>query len=376
MRQIQAIAMLLCLVAFAACGRGAKNLSQVVGDTVRMKYAKLLHIVEHDGYTVVSIDNPWQKGKQLHKYVLVPRAGHDARHLPDGTVVRVPLQRMIPFSIVHAGLALELGCADAIVGIADMQYVRIPHILQMHGQGKLVDVGNSMNPSVEKVMDASPDALLVSPFDGGGGFGRFEEAGIPIIECADYMEPSALGRAEWMKFYGLLMGRGKAADSLFAVVDSTYSALKSLAASSQTRRSVVLDKKTGSVWYLPGGRSTIGTMLADAGADYPFAANTDAGSLALPFESVLEKAGDADIWLFRYGGSTPATYDGLLSEFSGYGKLKAFRERMCYGCNVDKTLFYEETPFRPDFLLRDFVQVVHPEIQGLGGLRYFCLVEK
>lgn len=376
MRQIQTIALLLCLVAFAACGRGTKSLPQAAGDTVRMKYAKLLHIVEHDGYTVVSIDNPWCKGKLLHKYVLVPRTGRDVRHLPDGTVVRVPLRRMIPFSIVHAGLAMELGCADAIVGIADMQYVRMPFILQMHGQGKLVDVGNSMNPSVEKVMDATPDALLVSPFDGGGGFGRLGEVGIPIIECADYMETSALGRAEWMKFYGLLMGRERAADSLFAVVDSSYNALKSLAASSHIRRSVIMDKKTGSVWYVPGGRSTIGAMLADAGADYPFAANTDVGSLALPFESVLEKAGDADIWLFRYGGAAPATYGGLLSEFAGYGKLRAFKERMCYGCNVDKTLFYEETPFRPDYLLRDLVQVIHPVISGLGGLRYFCPVEK
>ena len=79
MRQIQTIALLLCLVAFAACGRGTKSTPQAAGDTVRMKYAKLLHIVEHDGYTVVSIDNPWRKGKLLHKYVLVPRTGCDAR---------------------------------------------------------------------------------------------------------------------------------------------------------------------------------------------------------------------------------------------------------------------------------------------------------
>ena len=47
-----------------------------------------------------------------------------------------------------------------------------------------------------------------------------KELDIPIIECADYMETSALGRAEWMRFYGLLFGVAPQADSLFAEVDS------------------------------------------------------------------------------------------------------------------------------------------------------------
>ena len=31
-----------------------------------------------------------------------------------------------------------------------------------------------------------------------------------------------------------------------------------------------------------------------------------------------------------------------------------------------------ETPFRPDYLLSDLIQILHPEIGDLGGLRYFC----
>lgn len=371
MRALHVFAALMCLVAFSSCGGGTQPSSQDGGDTVRFKYARLLQVVRHDGYTEVCVSNPWHKDRLLHRYLLVPRGVKDAGRLPEGTLVRIPLQRVIPFSVVHAGLIMDLGCTDAIVAMADQQYVRNPLLRRLCRSGQVADVGSSMSPVIEQVMDATPDAVFVSPFENAGGYGRLEETGVPIIECAEYMEPTALGRAEWVRFFGLLMGREHTADSLFAVVDSSYSALKAKAASAKSRPSVLMDKKTGSVWYVPGGRSTLGAMLADAGASYPFAGNGDAGSLALPFETVLAKAGDADIWMFRYGGRQPVTYAGLLSEFHGYGEISAYRGRRCYGCNVDVVPFYEETPFRPDFLLADFIQVVHPELKGLGGLRYF-----
>ena len=82
-----------------------------------------------------------------------------------------------------------------------------------------------MNPDMERIIDLHPDAILLSPFENSGGYGRIEKLNIPIIECADYMETSALGRAEWMRFYGLLFGAAPQADSLFAEVDSCYSDL-------------------------------------------------------------------------------------------------------------------------------------------------------
>lgn len=43
--------------------------------------------------------------------------------------------------------------------------------------------------------------------------------------------------------FGMLMGREASADSLFAVVDSSYGALKALAASAQTHPTVLMDKR-------------------------------------------------------------------------------------------------------------------------------------
>ena len=79
-----------------------------------------------------------------------------------------------------------------------------------------------------KIIDLHPDAIMLSPFENSGGYGRVEKLNIPIIECADYMETSALGRAEWMRFYGLLFGQAQKADSLFAEVEKNYNELKAL----------------------------------------------------------------------------------------------------------------------------------------------------
>ena len=188
------------------------------------------------------------------------------------------------------------------------------------------------------------------------------------------MENSPLARAEWMRFYGLLLGREQEADSLFACVDSCYHMLQQQASKARHgghRRTVLFDKMTGSVWHVPGGRSTIGQMVKDAGGDYPWENDTHGGSLALPFENVLERAGEADVWLFRYSSDHTYTKADLLGERDGYKMLKAFRQNEVYGCNVEKTSFYEETPFRPDLLLSDIIQILHPNLIQSKHLRYF-----
>ena len=112
-------------------------------------------------------------------------------------------------------------------------------------------------------------------------------------------------------------------------------------------------------------------MLRDAAARYPFATDTHSGSLALPFESVLEKAGNADLWLIKYNAPRPLTYADLSAEYRGYKALRAFKNKQVFACNASVVPYYEETPFRPDLLLRDYVQLFHPEMRAKGALRYF-----
>ena len=363
------------VVALASChGGNNTSLSQADGDTVALKYSSLLTIVEHDGYVVADIKNPWKPGKMLHRYYLVPRTSDiqpQTSDLTDGTVIEVPIQRAAVFTTVHCALLTELGLGSHIVGVADSKYIKVPYIQQQIKAGRIVDCGNGLNPIVEKIMDVKPDVIMLSPFENSGGYGKTEEIGIPLIECAEYMETSPLARAEWMRFYGLLFGAGDKADALFHNVDSSYVALKHQAAQAGKGRSVIVDKVVGSVWYMPGGRSTIGQMLQDAGGQYPWATDDQSGSLSLPFETVLERGGESDVWMLRYSSDHDWDYKELLSGHRGYSQLKAFRQHEVYGCNVEQSHFYEDTPFHPDRLLCDFLQILHPDIIGLPPLRYY-----
>lgn len=364
---------LALLLLILSCGGGQTASRKGEGDTVIFKYATQLSVVRYDGYAVATIKNPWNVSKILHQYVLVPEGKEIPSGLPHSTVIRTPLKRSMIFSTVHCAMLMDMGKEDCIAGVADLKYIKIPWIQEQVKAGRMADVGDGLSPVVEKIIDQRPDALFMSPFENSGGYGKLEEIDIPIVECAEYMEPSPLARAEWIRFYGMLFGCEQKADSLFQVTDSSYNALKALVSHPEyaTKPSTLVDKITGSVWYVPGGRSSIGQMLQDAGARYPWANNENSGSVALSFETVLEKASDADVWLFRYSSDHPMTYDELRQEHHGYEQFRAFRERQVYGCNVELSTFYEETPFHPDWLLNDFIRILHQEIEGLAPLRYY-----
>lgn len=345
------------------------------GDTVRLQYARLLSLVRYQGYTVATISHPWRHDAVLHRYVLIPADSALPEVVPEGTVIRTPLRRSVVFTTVHCSLLSMLHRENSVAGVADLKYIKAPFVQSGVDSGRIMDCGDGMSPVIENIIDLHPDAMLLSPFENSGGYGPLEEIDIPIVECAEYMEASPLGRAEWVRFYGMLFGCEREADSLFALVDSSYNALKRQTSGIKQRTSSLLDKITGSVWYVPGGRSTIGCMLADAGADYPWAVDDHSGSVALPFETVLERAGESDVWLLRYSGQQKLTRQQLLSEHRGYSQFRSFREGRVYGCNVEQSLFYEESPFRPDLLLSDFIRILHPDVLPHHTLRYYHLVK-
>ncbi len=326
-----------------------------------LAYARLLHFSEQDGELNATILDPWQRGKELQT-ITISKNGNSKG-------IR-PLQRVIVFTSTHCQLLKWLGLSNRIVGVADAEYIHVASIEQGLKESTIVDCGSAMNPDIERIIALKPDAIIASPFEGSGGFGKLEKIGIPIILAADYMEPTALGRAEWMRFYGRLFGDGRKADSLFHTVDSVYHQLKAYASRLPMGRSILTERKTGATWYTPGGKSTVATILHDAHAGYAFADDNHSGSLALTFEQILAKAGESDIWAFKVYGPKMMNREDLLNEFHGYKALKAFREGEIYECNTMTSHYFEEVPFRPDYLLREMIILLHDKT-NLGSLRYY-----
>ena len=389
----------LVVLLVVAC-QGGKTASGEGGDTLQMKYAELLTIVKHnDGtYTEAIIENPWKKGTTLHKYILVPkgkegdetvaRLKDDIREnatLQMGShcdIVRTPLESNVVFTAPHCQLMYELGCKNAITGVCDKDYINIPDIKERVklSDGKvstsdtdkvIIDCGSSMQPDIERIIALKPEGLFISPFENSGGYGKLDKLHIPIIETADYMETSPLGRAEWMKFYGLLFKSEERSDSLFSSIEKEYLALKAEAAKLPQGLSILTERKMGSVWYVPGGKSTMGILLKDANAKYIFADDTHSGSLAYGPERILSKGTQVDVWAFKYFGGKALSKNDLLAEYEGYKVLKAFNQNSIYQVDTSTQPYFELTSFHPEILLREFIILAHPKATQFGKLRFY-----
>ena len=389
----------LVVLLVVAC-QGGKTASGEGGDTLQMKYAELLTIVKHnDGaYTEAIIENPWKKGTTLHKYILVPKGkegDETVARLKDDirenatlhmgshcAIVRTPLESNVVFTAPHCQLMYELGCKNAITGVCDKDYINIPDIKERVklSDGKastsdtdkvIIDCGSSMQPDIERIIALKPEGLFISPFENSGGYGKLDKLHIPIIETADYMETSPLGRAEWMKFYGLLFKSEERSDSLFSSIEKEYLALKAEAAKLPLGLSILTERKMGSVWYVPGGKSTMGILLKDANAKYIFADDTHSGSLAYGPERILSKGTQIDVWAFKYFGGKALSKSDLLAEYEGYKALKAFNQNSIYQVDTSTQPYFELTSFHPEILLREFIILAHPKATQFGKLRFY-----
>ena len=448
-RNIYIFGALLALLVLTACQGGKTTAGEAEeGDTLKMKYAKLLTIVKYGEkgtassdkdaedaeyqYAEVNVANPWKAGTLLHRYILIPKGKEGDKTVTrlalqrtsgmgcTTDTVRTPVERSAVFIAPHCQLMYELGCQQAIRGVCDLNYINIPDVRKRaasagkassgnassgnassgnaSAQNSIVDCGSSMAPDIERIIVLKPEAILVSPFENSGGYGKLDKLHIPIIEAADYMESSTLGRAEWMKFYGMLFGKdknisttvagkalttvaGKAseatlpascelkADSLFAKIEKEYLKLKAEAGKLPKGLSILTERKTGNVWYVPGGQSTIGILLKDANARYIFSDDQHSGSLPMSPEQILAKGSQVDVWAFKYFGGAPLSQVQLLQEYDGYKALAAFSRGNIYQVDTSTVPYFELTSFHPELLLREFIILAHGE--RFGKLKFY-----
>ncbi len=341
-----------------SCFRGGNSSASLNLEDSVITSAKLLSMQRAADYTLVTVGDPW-KGGVLHRYVLVPADAPLPDDLPEGTVVRTPVKNALVYSSVHTSLLAELGAIDAVRGVVDRQYFNDSTIAAGLTTGRIADCGNSMNPTVEKVINMQPDAILLSPYQ-DASYGQIASLDIPIIECADYLEYDPLGRAEWMKFYGELVGKCAEADSLYDAVVTAYNDMKSKAADAATHPTVVTEMVINGVWNVPGGQSYMARILGDAGGKYLWADDDNTGSLALDFNQVLAVAQNADYWFIKWTNIN--SLKDLQGAYDLNKEMKAFQSKHVYVCDTDKTRFFDRIPFHPEALLREFAAILHPEL--------------
>ena len=365
MKTIQTIFLSVAIALLASCGNGGSGSGSSAfsetGTKEHNSYAKMFEITSYSNCKVISVINPWDTTRILQKYVLVEKDSPLPDKLPQGTVVRTPVENIIMYSTIHASIWEELDALENVAGICEPEYLTSQNAKQMLAEGKIQDCGMAASPNVERIIDIEGKFIVASPFE-NGGYGQAEKLGIPIFESADYMENHPLGRVEWMKVFGLLSGKEEVADSLFRSTEDNYNSLKALAAEVAGKPRIMSERKYGSSWFIVGGASYIAQMYKDAGADYIFSDNPDTGSVPFAFETVYDRGADSDLWVFKYAAEKPMTYADLEAEYNPYARFAPFRNRKIYVCNTVGTPYYEYIAIHPDYILADYVKMFHPQL--------------
>lgn len=362
------------ILLLSSCKQKNSSLQEGSG-TYRVGYATGYTVDHRPGYTEINVRDPWDPTKYLQRYLLVERGRELPKTLPEGIVIRTPLNRVVVSNSIQCSMLDLLGIRKEIVGVCESRYIALNFIQTGLTDGKVTDIGEAAAPDVEKLIELEPDAIITSPLS-NAPYGRVEKTGIPQIKCVDYMEPTPLGRAEWIRFLSLFFGKEAVADSLFGETEKAYHEVRELAKGARANPSALTDMKYGPIWYMPGGRSYMACFLRDAGADYAWKEDEHTGSIPLSFEGVFERSGNADFWLIKYNRVQDWTYADLEKEYAPYANFAAWKKRNIFICNTGRLPYYEEVPIYPHYLLKDLVGIFHPELLPGYRLRYFKRMEE
>ena len=359
----------LALVIFIDCnGPGPKTKDVLTSSaperSLNLKYATGFKVDYFKKYSCITLADPWSADKIFARYYLIK----DSTVITpaDGVRVLIPLRTVITGSCTHYTFLDMLGELNTVTGVCNAKSAYNPYIRTAWLNGKIADLGDPFQINIERCLLLKPQVAMVTGYNQKDEHvTRLSESGVLIVYNNEWMEPTLLARAEWIKFMACFFDKEALADSLFHNVETNYIRLRNLASRAVTPKPVVLsgDNFRGT-WYMPGGRSFTAQLFADSGGNYIYKKSKTTGSMPYSFEQVLRDLNDADVWV---GATNGKTLSELKSVDERYKLFKSFRKGRVYSYSNRITPdggndYWESAVAYPDRLLADFIKLFHPEL--------------
>ena len=334
-----------------------------IENTVR--YAKGFSIENYDGYTVLTVKNPWPKATKTFTYILKERNGIVPDSLQQNLIINIPIKNIVVTSTTHIPSLEMLGEENTLIGFPHTDYISSEKVRARIDAGKIKELGNNHDLNTEVLLDLQPDVIIGYGIDNNNPtLDNLQKSGLKVLLNGDWNEETPLGKAEWIKFFGALYGKQKEATEIFTKIEKDFLNTVEIAKKANTTPTVLAGDMFEDRWYLPKGTSWGSLILKQANSNYLWSDTSGTGSLSLSFETVFEKAAMADVWI------TSGQFSSL-SEMTNsnphYAKFAAFNNKNVYSFSNKKgktggILYYELGPNRPDLVLKDIVKILHPEL--------------
>jgi iron complex transport system substrate-binding protein len=362
------------LIAFIQCKK-AKTTSKILAtQTNLIKHSEGFSLVEYDNYSVLKVKNAYPEAKEVYTYILHKKNAQLPDSLDSYTKIQIPVQKAIVTSTTHIPSLEALKEENTIVGFPSTHYISSDKTRVLIGNGTIREIGSNQSLNTELILDLNPDIIVGFSVDGDlKTYKNLEKNGQKIIFNADWTEKTPLGKAEWIKFFGALYDKNEEAKIIFSEIEKSYNEALLLVKNIKNKPTILAGSIYEDQWYLPQGNSWAALFLKEANGNYLWKDSKGTGSLALSFETVLDKAKDADFWI-NPGQFT--SLDEILKTNSNYKYFKAVQNKKIYTSSSKKgktggVIFYELAPNRPDLVLKDIVKILHPEVLPDYELYFF-----
>lgn len=332
-------------------------------DKIELTYAQEFSVEYHDSYAVLHVTEPFPGGAP-EQYVLhrcgtpVPELSGD---LADAPVVETPVTSLFSESTTHLAMIDELGQSGVVTGVANGGNVNTEAVRAGLDDGSVIEFSPNQSIDTELVIASHPGVYVTQGTE-DPAHQNLRNAGVPVVADVEWLEQSALGRAEWIKMFGALTGEEQRATEAFEKIEADYNDVKKRAEGTETT-TVLPGQMYEGTWSMPAGESYVASMLADANGTYAWADTTGTGSLQLDLEEVLAKAGDAPVWL---RSDTVETLADVIADDPRYEQFAAFKDGNVWSNNLHVNDqggndFWERGVARPDLVLGDLTAILHPE---------------
>jgi len=368
-------AFLLFLLFLVSCNKETVNKKVESTKNTTIKYAKGFDIVEENGFKKLIIKSAYKGSNEIYEYKVYNKSSSKNLNDLDEKIIQVPIKEIIVTSTTHIPMVELLKEEKSIIGFPFSRYVSSEKTRQLIDLGKIKEIGKENALNTEILLDLQPELIVgYSVSSADKSLSTIQKSGINVIYNGDWLEETPLGRAEWIKFFGILFDKEQLADSIFNVIENNYLEAKKIALKS-TKQQTVLSGAIMSkdIWNLPAGDSFVAQFLEDANVNYLWKNTKGKGSLSLSFESVFEKGINADYWIAPGYFSSK---EQMLSSNKLYEKFSTFKEDKIYSPSIKKgktggIIYYELAPTRPDLVLKDIIKITNPELLPNYKLTFF-----
>ncbi|MEZ4853776.1 ABC transporter substrate-binding protein [Flavobacterium sp.] len=356
------------------CKKSAPTNTTVVSGKEIVTNAEGLSIKKYENFSIVTISNSFPNSTEAYTYIFHKKNALIPDSLAKFTSLEVPVKNIIVTSTTHIPSLDMLDEMNSLVAFPNTNYISTTTARKRIEEGKIREIGTNQSLNTEVIIDMQPDVVVGFSVDGDKkAYTNLEKNGIKILFNSDWTEKTPLGKAEWIKLFGALFDKNKEAETIFNTIKTDYLQAVNLAKKATTQPTILSGSIYQDRWYLPQGNSWGAYFFNEANGNYLWKNTTGTGSLALSFETVLEKGKNADFWI---GPGQFTRIDELLKSNENYRYFKAVQNKEIYSFSTKKgktggVIYYELAPNRPDLVLKDLIKILHPEVLPNYELYFF-----